>query len=112
MFFTATASSFIAHQQIIAGTTQISSTESLTDQPNQMPWGCDAPAFPGSQVTFTPVIDTAGKVNRLGPFPCFTYATMADLLDAAGVSWRYYVEAMNGPNFDFSGDVWNGFDAI
>ena len=28
-----------------------------------------------------------------GPFPCFTYPTIADTLDAAGVSWRYYVEA-------------------
>ncbi|MGC1381642.1 MAG: alkaline phosphatase family protein [Candidatus Baltobacteraceae bacterium] len=114
MFFTATASSFIAHQQIIAGTTQIGQNESLTDQPNQMPWGCDAPEFKhGSQVTFTPVIDKAGRVHQNGPFPCFTqYATMADLLDAAGVSWKYYVAPMYGANFNFSGSVWNGFDAI
>ena len=34
MFFTETASSFIAHQQIISGTTRLNSTESLTDQPD------------------------------------------------------------------------------
>ena len=50
-----------------------------------------------------------------GPFPCFTqYATIADLLDAANVSWQFYVDAMfsSEPHYDFSGAVWNGYDAI
>ncbi|HEX3457314.1 MAG TPA: alkaline phosphatase family protein, partial [Candidatus Baltobacteraceae bacterium] len=42
MFFTDTASSFIAHQLIISGTVRLNDHESLTDQPNQDPWGCDA----------------------------------------------------------------------
>jgi len=106
MFFTATASSFIAHQQIIAGTTRLNADESLTDQPSNQPWGCDAPSG-----TVTAVIKTNGVVNEFGgPFPCFTqYKTMADLLDAANVSWKFYVSSLNG---DFSGSVWNGFDAI
>ncbi len=86
MFFTDTASSFIAHQLIISGTVRLNDHESLTDQPNQDPWGCDAP--PG---TVTAVIYTNGKVNEFGgPFPCFhQYGTIADLLDANGVSWKY-----------------------
>lgn len=115
MFFTATASSFVAHQQIIAGTTQISPTESLTNQPNTQPWGCDAfGAERGrDQQVYTPVIDIHGKVSPLGPFPCFTqYSTMADLLDAKRVSWKYYVPALTGKYADFAGAVWNGFDAI
>ena len=106
MFFTATASSFIAHQQIISGTTRLNANESLTDQPDATPWGCDAPPS-----TATAIIKTNGHVNEFGgPFPCFTqYKTMADLLDARKVSWKFYVSTLNG---DFSGSVWNGFDAI
>ena len=79
MFFTDTASSFIAHQLIISGTVALNSNESLTDQPNQDPWGCDAP--PG---TITAVIFKNGKVDEFGgPCPCFTqYGTIADTLDA------------------------------
>jgi phospholipase C len=37
---------------------------------------------------------------------------MADLLDAANVSWKYYVDPEMGKDADFSGEVWNGYDAI
>jgi phospholipase C len=50
-----------------------------------------------------------------GPFPCLTqYKTMADVLDAAGTSWKYYVMSynLNSPYANFSGEVWNAFDAI
>ena len=113
MFFTDTASSFIAHQMILSGTVKLNSHESLTDQPDAQPWGCDAP--PGTQ---TAVIFKSGKViepaHKGLPFPCFTqYGTIADLLDKANVSWRYYVDAFEGSkDADFSGGVWNGYDAI
>ena len=106
MFFSQTASSFISHQIILSGTVQINANESLTDQPDQQPWGCDAP--PGTK---TPILKTDGKEYFNGPFPCFTqYESIAELLDAAKVSWKYYVAAVEGS--DFSGGVWNGFDAI
>ncbi|HEY2555298.1 MAG TPA: alkaline phosphatase family protein, partial [Candidatus Cybelea sp.] len=38
MFFTETASSFIAHQEILSGTVRLNSHESLTDQPDAQPW--------------------------------------------------------------------------
>jgi phospholipase C len=115
MFSTDTASSFIAHQQLVAGTAVLNDHESATDQPNNTPWGCDAPRYAKSpQITFTPVIDTNGHVNPTGPFPCFSsYNTIADLLDAKQVSYNYYVDAMfGGRYYDFSGAVWNGFDPI
>lgn len=115
MFSTDSASSFIAHQQLIAGTVAISKDESLTDQPNNTPWGCDAPGPHGKKrYTWTPVLYKGGHYNAYGPFPCFSqYSTVADLLDAAQVSYSYYVADMfSGPNYDFSGAVWNGFDAI
>jgi phospholipase C len=106
MFSTATTDSFVAHQQIIAGTTRLNAHESLVDVPTTIPWGCDAQFG-----TVTAVIDTNGVVHPFGgPFPCFTqYKTMADVLDAGNVSWKFYVENMLD---DFSGGVWNGFDAI
>jgi phospholipase C len=106
MFSTATTDSFVAHQEIIAGTAALNARESLTDTPSQLPWGCDS--SPGTK---TSVILTSGRVIfDGGPFPCFTqYKTMADVLDAAGVSWRFYVAGLND---DFSGGVWNSFDAI
>jgi phospholipase C len=111
MFSTATTDSFVAHQQIIAGTTRLSSHESLTDTPSALPWGCDAP-----KGTVTGVIYSNGHVNDFGgPFPCLTqYKTMADVLDAAGTSWKYYVMSynLNSPYANFSGEVWNAFDAI
>lgn len=114
MFFTETAASFIAHQEIIAGTVAIGSKRSLTDEPDDTVWGCDA--FKGTE---TPELLIDGRELYPGhkgkklPFPCFTeYPTMADTLDAANVSWKYYVASIFGPNSDFSGSVWDGFDAI
>jgi phospholipase C len=113
ILFTQTASSFIAHQMLLSGTVRLNDHESLTDQPafGAMPWGCDAP-----KGTTTAVIFRNGYVNEDGgPFPCFTqYGTIADLLDPANVSYLYYVDAMfpSEGNYDFSGAVWNGFDAI
>lgn len=105
MFSTATTDSFVAHQEIIAGTTRLNANESLTDTPSNFPWGCDAP-----EGTRTAAITTEGNVMpTAGPFPCLTqYQTMADVLDAAGVTWKFYVDT----DSDFSGMVWNGYDAI
>ncbi|MGA8534487.1 MAG: alkaline phosphatase family protein [Candidatus Tumulicola sp.] len=107
MFSTATTDSFVAHQQIIAGTTALNSHESLTDTPSSIPWGCDN----SDPSTTTGVILTSGRVEpNGGPFPCLTqYKTMADVLDAGGVTWKFYVAGLLD---DFSGAVWNAYDAI
>ena len=114
MFFTDTASSFISHQIILSGTVRLNDRESLTDQPDALPWGCDAPQGTQTAIIFKSgkVIDPPQKPGVL-PFPCFTqYGTIADLLDKADVPWRYYVEAFKGKYSDFSRGVWNGYDAI
>jgi phospholipase C len=109
MFTTQGSGSFTAHQDLIAGGTMINShqTKSLVDIPNGKPWGCDAP--PG---TVTSLLVVEGKklqreYNK-GPFPCLTYATMRDLLDAKSVPWKYY----SPPEPHGSGSLWNAFDAI
>jgi phospholipase C len=108
MFFTETASSFIAHQMLLSGTVAINDQSSVTDQPQNPPWGCDS--FPGDDA---PLLLKNGHEKFPGVFPCFKWATIADLLDAKGVSWLYYVDSccVKTP-FDFSGGVWNGYRAI
>jgi len=117
-FQTQGSESFTAHQDLIAGGTAINTTESVIDDPTGFPWGCDAqPANPPSQMgSVTSLLTTEGKyLLDQGPFPCFTqYKTMRDLLDAKGISWKFYGDEVyvwhnpksNGP------DIWTAFDAI
>jgi phospholipase C len=104
-FQTQGSGSFTAHQDLIRGGTELNASESLIDSPTSIPWGCDAP--PG---TVTSLITPANHYERnAGPFPCLSYKTLRDLLDAAGIPWRYYTPAV-GQNF--GGNVWDAFDAI
>ncbi|MGA8575784.1 MAG: alkaline phosphatase family protein [Candidatus Cybelea sp.] len=110
MFQTQGSGSFTAHQDLIAGATIIDpyKTVSLVDFPTHTPWGCDAP--PGST---TPKLIWTGSqiVSGQGPFPCLGYSTLRDLLDAKGVTWRYYSPPILGHQQP-EGRLWNAFDAI
>jgi phospholipase C len=104
MFPTQASGSFTAHLDLIRGDTKINSYESLIDFPPHAPWGCDA--APG--VTTSLLTDQQQYLYLQGPFPCFTFQTMRDLLDAKGVSWKYYTPSIK----THGGDIWNAFDAI
>jgi phospholipase C len=108
MFQTQGSGSFTAHQDLIAGATAIDTSDSLVDYPsNSTNWGCGAP-----KTTKTSLLTTAGVyLGDKGPFPCLTYptGTMRDLLDARGVSWKYYAPPYKN---DTSGALWNAFAAI
>jgi phospholipase C len=96
--------SFTAHQDLIAGGTALNSSESIIDDPTYWPWGCGAP--PG---VHTSLIETNGKyLNNQGPYPCLTYKTVRDLLDAKPISWKFYATKVNGGN---SG-IWSAFQAV
>jgi len=107
MYQTQGSGSFTAHQDLIAGGTAITSTQSIIDNPSNFPWGCDSPLK-----TTTSLITIYGQYEpHKGPFPCFTqYETLRDRLDAANISWKYYSEEVV-PGKDNAG-IWNGFDAI
>ncbi len=110
MFPTEFGGSFAAHLNLIAGTDKLSSTLAEADNPNNTPWGCDAPSG-----TTTTTVDSSRKVHNDGPFPCFTqFQTMADTLDAAGVTWKYYApQTIDCPKrCDGGGLIWSEFDAI
>jgi len=104
MFPTMFGPTFTAHIDLIASTTNLTADEAEVDGPTGQPWGCDAPS--GTQ---TYLLNPQRVVNAGGPFPCFTeYATMADTLDAAAVSWKYYAPAVKYAG----GRLWSPFAAI
>ena len=103
MFPTMFGGSFTAHLDLISGTTNLAPKVSEVDWPDWSHWGCDAP--PG---TTTSLVTPTQFEPGAGPFPCFTqFRTMADTLDAAKVSWKYYAPAVNSG--DVGGFVWSEF---
>jgi phospholipase C len=108
MFFTDTASCCIAHQIILSGTARLNDRESMTDQPNVPIWGCDS--RPGNAV---PVLFKDGRESQNGPQPCLdVYGSITDLLDAANVSWKYYIWNRPLEGEELAGNVWNGLDVF
>jgi phospholipase C len=103
MFTTQFDASFVGHLDLIAGTSSISPAKSEEGIPTGSPWGCGAPLG-----TTTFLVGRARVVSGGGPFPCFTqFSTLADTLDAAGVSWKYYAPALNTPGY-----LWSIFQSI
>jgi phospholipase C len=87
--------SFVAHQYLIAGW-----AGNAYNYPVVAPWGCDAP--PGDAVA---LLNKVGQPVGIST-PCFKYTTIADELDAKGVSWRSYA-----PTTEI-GYSWDPYDAI
>ena len=73
---------FVDMQYLVAGSTQVAPNTYVIGV-NSV-GGCDSPA--GS----TSTVLRHGKVEPNGPFPCFAYPTIANLLDAQHVSWKWY----------------------
>jgi phospholipase C len=64
-------------------------------------WGCDSPANSRVQV----MDPDDGQITRV--YPCFDFDTLADRLEARGLTWKYYA-----PNQNQSGYIWSAFNAI
>ena len=97
MYEPITSASYGTHLYLVSG--QSSNT---IDNPDAMPWGCDGSA--GTLVTLQ-VDSNDGEAG--GVFPCFTAPTLADEMDARGVSWRFYAPA-KGKDFGYS---WLSYDS-
>ncbi len=63
-------------------------------------WGCDSDD--GATVQ---VMDERGGITQ--QFPCFDFRTLADLLQDANISWKYYAPRRGEPGY-----IWNALDAI
>lgn len=98
MFSSLTGPSFPNHLYTVAAT-----SGGVINNPVGVPgssWGCDADA--GEVVD---VMDQGGTVTQQPP--CFDFQTLADSLQNAGVSWKYYA-----PGQGQSGYIWSTLDAI
>ena len=101
MFQTNQGPSFPAHQFIISGTSAPTATSNLFASENLgsgTTAGCIAPL--GTTVL---LVNPVG-MESTSQYPCYEHATLTDLLDAKGVSWRYYAPT--------AGSIWTGPDAI
>jgi phospholipase C len=102
MFQTNQGPSFPAHQFLISGTSAPTATSDLfaSSNPSRSTGlaGCLAPAS-----EFVLLIDPSGEESSQ-MYPCFEHPTLTDLLDAKGISWRYYTPS--------AGTIWTGPDAI
>jgi phospholipase C len=114
--------SFIGHQYLIAA--QAGSTVNL---PTGL-WGCSSVPDSSRRVSVTDaanvptprppsgdgdVVELLNANRTFGRWepPCFDYKTLADELDAARDSWRFYTSAYDEPSSD-SGAYWSAYQTI
>ena len=102
MFQTNEGPSFPAHQFIYGGTSAPSATSTLfaAENPGVSPAGCIGP----STETVTMINADGSETAQPGQYPCFEHQTLSDLLDAKGLTWRYYAPS--------AGSIWTAPDAI
>jgi phospholipase C len=105
MFPTEFGGSFTGHLTLVAGTDNINinPSEAEVDFPSLSPDDCDSK--PGTVSSYL----TSNRVEHhfVGPFPCFDqFGTIAEDLDHASVSWKYYSTKLVGAG------MWEPFEAI
>ncbi len=102
MFPTEFGGSFTGHLTLVAGTDNLTANHAEVDFPSKPPDDCDSP--PGTRTSY---LDNHRREHRFaGPFPCFDqWRTIAQDLDGAGVSWKYYATRL------LDGGFWEPFEA-
>jgi phospholipase C len=95
-FMSHNSESYIAHQYIFSGqSNNVVDEPKFTYTPSNLdvfvtPWGCDSP--PG---TTTFYLNPQTGTETPSPLaPCFGYKSLADLVNAAGLSWRLYAYSL------------------
>src|SRR5215472_5211551 len=103
MFQTNQGPSFPAHQYIFGATSTNAAGSDLLASENPFYANFNKNNCDGDPGSFVQMIDPGGSEATKLP-PCFDHQTLADLLDAKGVSWKYYTPVIGG--------LWDGPDAI
>jgi phospholipase C len=101
MFSSLQGASFANHLYMVAG--QSGGAFTIPTSGGGTPkgaWGCDSPSD-----TTVKVLDDDLTISN--PFPCLEFQTLTDVLDSAGVSWKYYAPAIGQP-----GAIYSSLDAI
>ena len=98
-FSTIAGASFPNHMVTIAGTSMNTDNNPILNSPNS--WGCDSGKFT--------LVDAVNPLTGRHYFtkPCFNNKTLADELQAAHISWKYYA-----PPRYHSGYIWSSLDSI
>lgn len=104
MFPTEWGGSFTGHLNLIAGTDDLKPpNKAEVDFPSKGPYDCDSP--PGTKSSYV-TSKRKLKIDK-GPFPCFDqWNSIAEVLDNAGVSWKYYAQRK------LDGGIWEPFEAM
>ena len=100
MFASQLDESFVAHQYAIAA--QAAWTVDLPVSE----WGCG-----GGKGNTIPTITSDRSPNGPAMQPCFDYQTLADELDKAKLSWRFYASAF-GKDSSEPGSEWSAYRAV
>jgi phospholipase C len=105
MFPTEFGGSFTGHLTLVAGTDDIRPpSKAEVDFPTAGPYDCDSPHGTSSSYLLS---DPYRELRYNGPFPCFDqFNTMAQVLDNAGVPWKFYAFAV------MNAGMWEPFEAI
>ena len=107
MFQTNEGPSYPAHQYIISGTSSVAPGSNLYVSENVAEPGLGFKGLAGCAApigTTTPEIDILTGDETQRTYPCFERPTLMDLLDAKGVSWKYYAPT--------PGSIWTAPNSI
>ncbi|MGA8575928.1 MAG: alkaline phosphatase family protein [Candidatus Cybelea sp.] len=106
MFPTEFGGSFTAHLTLVAGTDDVKLPgRAEVDFPNAAPDDCDSP--PGTKSSYVAAKPYRKLHHWEAGFPCFDqFNTMAQVLDNAGISWKFYATRLLDAGF------WEPFEAI
>lgn len=100
MFSSLQGASFANHLYMVAGQSGGAFTVPAMGSITPKAWGCDSP-----DGTTVKVEDEDQTISS--PFPCLEFPTLTDILDSAGISWKYYAPAQGQPGY-----VYSSLDAI
>ncbi len=117
MFQTNQGPSFPAHQFIFGGTSALNASGDaagsfISENFSGGPAGCYAQDGETTKLINSAGVESIFKIDyATGVDTCFTgRQTMADLLDGAGIGWKYY--STKGGGADKGGSIWTAPDAI
>jgi phospholipase C len=90
--------SYTAHQYIFAGQSGFPGTvdapyPNFPGFPAMTAWNCSSGTIGEKTYLWDPNVTTlsATVTGPIGPYPCWTYPSLADLLNAKSTSWRVYI---------------------